>query len=94
MRRTWGGILREHAECGSWMIDFSVAMLVVAIVIAVRHILKGRSAKRRVTANVVVAILDVAVGISSMVTVYRVGDSGAQSVWGDQIARLKKANGG
>jgi hypothetical protein len=39
-------------------------------------------------------ILDVAVGISSMVTVYRVGDSGAQSVWGDQIARLKKANGG
>jgi hypothetical protein len=25
--------------------------------------------------------------------VYRVGDAGAQSVWGGEIARLKKANG-
>jgi hypothetical protein len=47
-----------------------------------------------VAANIVVAILAVAVGISSIVTVYRIGDSGAQSVWGDEIARLKKANGG
>jgi hypothetical protein len=28
-----------------------------------------------------------------MVQVYRTGDAGAQSVWGGEIARLKKANG-
>jgi uncharacterized membrane protein len=94
LRKQPGGILREHAERGGWMIYFSVAMLVVAIVIAVLHVLEGRSGKRRVAANIVVAILAVAVGISSIVTVYRIGDSGAQSVWGDQIARLMKANGG
>jgi hypothetical protein len=41
----------------------------------------------------VVAIITLAVGISSMVQVYRVGDAGSQSVWGGEIARLKKSNG-
>jgi hypothetical protein len=94
LRKQPNGILREHAERGGWMIYFSVAMLIVAIFIAVLHVLEGRSDKRRVVANIVVAILAVVVGISTMITVYRIGDSGAQSVWGDEIARLKKANGG
>lgn len=34
-----------------------------------------------------------AVGISSMIQIYRVGDAGAQSVWSGEIAHLKKANG-
>jgi hypothetical protein len=59
LRKQHSGILREHAERGSWMIYFSVAMLVVAIVIAVLHVLEGRSEKRRVA----VAILAVAVGL-------------------------------
>jgi len=45
------------------------------------------------SANVIVAIMALAVGISSMVQVYRIGDAGAQSVWAGEIARLKKANG-
>jgi predicted lysophospholipase L1 biosynthesis ABC-type transport system permease subunit len=94
VRKQPSGILREHAERGGWMIYFSVAMLVVAVVIAVLHVLEARSDKRRVAANIVVAILAGAVAISSIVTVYRIGDSGAQSVWGGEIARLKKATGG
>jgi len=43
--------------------------------------------------KVIVAIVALAVGISSMVQVYRVGDAGAQSVWAGEIARLKNANG-
>ena len=51
LRKQPSEILREHAERGGWMIYFSVAMLVVAIVIAVLHVLGGRSDKRRVAAN-------------------------------------------
>ena len=93
LRRDPDPILREHAERGGWMIYFSVALLVVAIALAVLHVLEGRSEKRRVAANAILAILAVAVGIAAMIQVYRTGDAGSQSVWGDEIARLKKANG-
>jgi uncharacterized membrane protein len=94
LRRDPSPILREHAELGGWMIYFSVALLVVAIALAVLHVLERRSDKRRVATKTILAILAVAVGISSMIQVYRVGDAGAQSVWGGEIARLKKeANG-
>jgi uncharacterized membrane protein len=80
-------ILRTHTERGDWMIYFSVALLVVAIALAVMHVLEGRSEKRRLVANVVVAIVAVAVGISSIVTVYRIGDSGAKAVWGGELTQ-------
>ena len=64
------------------MIYFSVALLVVAVALAVLHWLEGRSDKRRTVATVVVAILALVVGVSSIITVVRIGDSGAHSVWG------------
>ena len=93
LRRDPGTLLREHAERGELMIYFSGALLVVAVAIAVLHVLERRSDKRRLVANVVLAIVALAIGISSIVQVYRIGDAGSQSVWGGEIARLKKANG-
>jgi Predicted membrane protein (DUF2231) len=86
-------ILLEHADRGEWMPYFSAALLVVAVVLAVLHIVEHRSDKRRPATQVVVAILALAVGISSILQVYRVGDAGSQSVWGGEIAKLKKENG-
>ena len=83
-------ILQEHAERGGWMIYFSVALLVVAIALAALRVAERRSEKRRLPASIVVALLALAVGISSMVQLYRVGDAGAQSVWGNEIAHLKQ----
>jgi hypothetical protein len=77
-------ILREHAERGDWMIYFSIGLLLVAIALAVMHWLEGRSDKRRTVATVVVAIVALAVGISSIVGVVRIGDAGAEAVWGRQ----------
>jgi uncharacterized membrane protein len=94
LRKQPSPMLREHAELGSSMIYFSVALLVVAIALAVLHVVQGRSNKQRVAANVVVAIVALAVGISSIIIVYRIGDAGAQSVWGGELAKLTKANGG
>jgi hypothetical protein len=75
-------VLQTHAERGDWMIYFSVALFVVAVALAVLHWLEGRSDRRTTVANVVVAIVALLVGVSSIITVVRIGDSGAHSVWG------------
>ena len=93
LRRTPSPILREHADRGETMTYFAVALLVVAIALVVVRVAERRSDKRRVVTNIAVAVLALAVGISSMVQIYRVGDAGSQSVWGGEIANLKKANG-
>lgn len=86
-------ILREHAYRGSQMIYFSVALLIVAIALVALRFAERRSEKRRVAMNVVMVVVTLAVGISSMIQIYRIGDAGARSVWGGEIARLEKARG-
>src|SRR4051794_1489376 len=66
-RRIVSPILQEHAERGDWMIYFSVAMLVVAVALAVLHWQEGRSDGPRKIATVVVAVVAVVVGVSSIV---------------------------
>ena len=66
------------------MIYFSAALLVVAIALAVLHWLEGRSDKPRTVATVIVAIVALVVGVSSIVGVVRIGDAGAEAVWGRQ----------
>ncbi len=92
LRRQPTPILNEHAARGEWMTYFSAALLVVAVVIAVLHLRERRHDTRGVV-KAVVAIVALAVGISSMIQVYRVGDAGSQSVWGGEIAKPKKVNG-
>jgi hypothetical protein len=75
-------ILETHEERGQWMLYFAIALLVVAVVQAVQHWHESRSdAPKRVLA-VAVAVLAVVVGVSSIVAVVRIGDSGAHAVWG------------
>ncbi|BDX30787.1 hypothetical protein TUM20985_13340 [Mycobacterium antarcticum] len=77
-------ILLEHAERGEWMIYFSVALVVVAVALAVLHVRETRSDAPRKLAAVVVAAVALVVGVSSIVTVVRIGDAGAQAVWGER----------
>jgi uncharacterized membrane protein len=91
LRRDPDPILQQHAQRGGWMIYFSAALLVVAVALAVLHLAERRSEKRRLPANIIIAIVALAVGISSIIQLYRVGDTGAHSVWGDEIAHLKQA---
>jgi hypothetical protein len=81
-RRSVSPLLQEHAERGDWMIYFSAALLVVALALAALHVLEGRSDAPRKVATVVVAIVALVVGVSSIVIVAGIGHSGAQSVWG------------
>ena len=77
-------VLQEHAERGDWMIYFSVALLLVAVALAVLHWLTSRSSAPRTAMAIVVAILALVVGVSSIVGVVRIGDAGAEAVWGRQ----------
>jgi len=86
-------ILREHAERGETMVYFAAALLAVAIGLVVLRLIERRSDRRGMVTRIVVGIIVLAVGISSTIQIYRTGDAGAQSVWGGEIARLKKSNG-
>jgi uncharacterized membrane protein len=77
-------ILQTHAERAEWMIYFSVALLIVAIALVILNWLAGRSDRRRTVGTVVVAIAALIVGVSSTVGVIRIGDAGAEAVWGRQ----------
>ena len=73
------------------MIYFSVALLAVAVALAVLHLTERRSEKRPLPTSIIIAIVALAVGISSIIQLYRVGDTGAPSAWGDEIEHSKQA---
>jgi hypothetical protein len=83
-------ILNTHAERGSWLIYFSVALLVVAVVLALLHWREVRAVKPRFVVSVLVAVVAIIVGVASIVQVIRIGDSGAQSVWGNELTKSDK----
>jgi uncharacterized membrane protein len=83
-------ILDTHAERGGWMIYFSIALLVVAVALALVHWREGRAAKPRFVVSVLVAVVAIVVGVASIVQVVRIGDSGAQSVWGNELTKSDK----
>jgi hypothetical protein len=74
------------------MIYFSIALLIGAVALVALHLIERRSTSRPRVASVAVAVVVIAVGAATMIQTYRIGDSGAQSVWGNQIAHLKQAS--
>jgi hypothetical protein len=75
-------ILDTHAGRGGWMIYFAVGLLIVAILQAYQHWTESKSSEPKRALAVVAAVLAVVIGVSSIVGVVRIGDSGAQAVWG------------
>src|SRR6185437_9371050 len=74
-------ILNTHADRGSTMIYFSIALLVVAVVLAVVHRRELRAVAPRRMVSVAIALLAVVVGVAATVQMVRIGDSGARAVW-------------
>jgi uncharacterized membrane protein len=83
-------VLNTHAERGGWMIYFSIALLVVAVVLALVHRREGRAAAPGLVVNVVVAVVTIVVGAATVVQVVRIGDSGARSVWANELTKSDK----
>ena len=77
-------ILETHEERAQWAIYLAIGLLVVAVAQAVQHWAESTSDKPRRAVAAAVAVLAIVVGVSSVVGIVRIGDSGAQAVWGER----------
>lgn len=80
-------ILNTHADRGSLMIYFSIALLAVAVMLALIH---RREVRASSIVNVAIAVITIVVGVASIVQVVRIGDSGARSVWANELTKSDK----
>lgn len=80
--------IHAHTELGDWMIYFSAGLALVALALAFVHLRENRvaadtDAGRGRMLTIAVAVLAIVVGVSTIIGVYRIGDSGAKAVWSD-----------
>ncbi|GAB7071201.1 hypothetical protein H7J06_18370 [Mycobacterium hodleri] len=79
-------LLHTHAELGDTMLYFSIGLLVVAVLLAVVHVRERREQPLKPLITWAIAAAVVIASIATTVQVYRIGDSGARSAWGDKVA--------
>jgi ABC-type branched-subunit amino acid transport system permease subunit len=77
-------LVSEHANLGGTMLYFSIALFVAAVLLAVLHIRSSNGRKMNTIAATLIAVFVVVAGAATTVQVYRIGDSGAQAVWGNR----------
>jgi hypothetical protein len=92
-RKRISPLLQRHAELGDQLIYWSAGVFVAALVwwLSYDHRIATWIATRNTRANsivtgtparLVVALLAAISAVGSLIMVYRIGDTGAQSVWG------------
>lgn len=76
-----------HAELGDQLLWFALPMALLAVA------LWWTQRRRTVRGTGVLAVLTVVAAVAAGVQVYRVGDSGAQAVWADQMTASPAQSG-
>ena len=85
----------DHAELGDIMPIFAAALAVAVVVLwLIDRRAPGDGPAPRRGLRIVVAILAVLIAVANMFWVYRVGDSGAKSVWTGEIASSASGSSG
>ena len=77
--------LEVHEHLGKTMIYFALALLVAAILLVVAHVRAERGKPLSTVLGAVVAVFVVIAGVATTVQVFRIGHSGAESVWSDAL---------
>jgi len=78
-------LLERHTELGDTMIYFALALLVAAILLVVTHRRAGRGRTLPTALSAAVAVFVVVASVATAAQVYRIGHSGAESVWSDAL---------
>ena len=78
-------LVERHAELGDTMVYFALALLVAAILLAVTHLRASRGKALSTALSAVVAVFVVVASGATAAQVFRIGHSGAQSVWSDAL---------
>ncbi|GAB7072033.1 hypothetical protein H7J06_02780 [Mycobacterium hodleri] len=79
-------ILQTHTELGDTMLYFSIGLVVAAVLLAFVHLRERREQPLKPLLRWVVVAVVVIASVAASVQVYRIGDSGARSAWGDKTA--------
>ncbi len=74
--------LDKHEHLGETMIYVAIGLVVAAGLLAYLHVRTQRE-KHSAILSAIVGVTVVVIGVAAMVQTYRVGDSGARSVWND-----------
>jgi hypothetical protein len=77
--------LETHEHLGETMIYFALALMVAAILLVISHVRDNRGKTLSKALSAVIAVFVVAAAVATSVQVYRIGHSGAESVWGDAL---------
>lgn len=78
-------LLKAHTELGDTMLYFAISLVVAAALLVFVHL---RESRQRPLTPIVLRAIAAVVVIASVATaaqVYRIGDSGARSAWGDKV---------
>jgi hypothetical protein len=78
-------VVHIHAELGDTMLYFSLALLVAVALLAFVHVRESRNRALKPIAVWLVTGFVVLASVATTVQVYRIGDSGANATWGEQM---------
>lgn len=78
-------LVEKHAEMGDTMLYFALALLVAAILLVIAHVRAHRGTPLSSALSGAIAVFVLLAGIATTVQVFRIGHSGAQSVWSDAL---------
>lgn len=73
---------KSHAQLGETLIYMVAALVATIIVLAAVHVRQVRGHTVKFTLHAVVGVLVIAAAVATLVQTYRVGESGARTVWG------------
>lgn len=79
-------LVEEHAELGDTMVYFALALLVAAILLTVQHVRAKRGRPFSAALSAAIAVFVLIAGVATSVQVFRIGHSGATSVWDDALS--------
>lgn len=78
--------IERHADLGDTMLFVSLGLLIAALLLAFMHVREARERALSRTVTIVASVLVVIAAVATMVQVFRIGESGAQSAWSDAVA--------
>jgi hypothetical protein len=83
-------LLRAHTHLGDTMLPWAAGLAVVAVLVALHHRRGARSGQASTGAvrltGIALTVLALVAAVGSVVTVYRIGDSGARAAWTGQFS--------
>lgn len=84
--------LETHEHLGETMIYVAIGLAVAAGLLVFQHVRTQRE-KHSAVLSVIVAVIVVLIGAASMLQTYRVGESGARSVWNEAVTTAPAEGG-